>query len=167
MTDAPPVLDREHPDDGAVVEALIDRSFGPGRYVKTAERLREGRAPRLDLSFVARDAGAVVGCVRLYDIFVGNAPALLLGPFAVAPSHRSRGLGAALIRQACAAAKRDGHGVVLLVGDETYFAALGFEAAPAAGVVLPGPVDQKRVLALALKRGATDNLHGLVAAGRP
>lgn len=139
-------IDREDAADAAAVAGLIARAFGPGRFAKTAERLREGNHPALAL--VARDGPAVVGCVRLWPIRVGEVVALLLGPFAVEASHRDQGLGAELIEAACAQAKEDGWNHVLLVGDEPYYGRFGFTAAR--DVALPGPVDQRRVLARAL-----------------
>jgi predicted N-acetyltransferase YhbS len=53
---------------------------------------------------------------------------------------------------------------VLLVGDAPYFERVGFSAAPAKGVVMPGPVDQRRVLLKALREGGADGLTGLVSA---
>lgn len=154
-----PPLTLERPADGPAVDALIERAFGPGRYAKAAERLREGNAPLLDLSFVAREGRAIVGCVRMWPVRIGETPAVLLGPFAVDDACRSQGVGAALIARACAAARSAGHGVVVLVGDEPYFGPLGFSRAP--NVRMPGPVDQRRVLALALKAGAAEGLAGL------
>jgi predicted N-acetyltransferase YhbS len=155
-----PPLERERPADGPAVDGLIARAFGPGRYAKAAERLREGNAPLLDLSFVAREGGEIVGCVRLWPIRIGETPALLLGPFAVDEACRSQGLGAALIARACDAAQAAGHSLVLLVGDQPYFAPLGFSRA--ANVLMPGPVDPRRVLVRALRPGAADNLSGPV-----
>jgi predicted N-acetyltransferase YhbS len=163
-----PALTSERPQDGPAVDALIDRAFGPGRFVKAAERLREGRAPRHDLSFVAREGETVIGCVRLYDVVIGGTAALLLGPFAVDESSRGRGLGAALIRHACAVAEQAGHAVILLVGDEAFFAPLGFSATAARDIVMPGPVDTGRVLVLARPRSgdADGRLAGRVAVPR-
>lgn len=160
-----PVLKPERPEDLAVVDALIDRAFGPGRFVKTAERLREGNTPRHDLSLVAWAGGAAVGCVRMWPVHIGQTPAALLGPFAVDDAWRSRGLGAQLIEAACAAAGRAGLGLVLLVGDQLYFNKLGFEQVPPGAAVLPGPVDARRVLWRALKPGALDGVQGPVRAG--
>ena len=145
MSALPPLI-RERPDDAALVEGLIDRAFGPGRHAKTAERLREGRTPILALSFVAWADGRAVGCVRQWAITIGPVPALLLGPFAVDADYRARGLGAALIRRARAAASEAGRDTILLVGDAAYFGPLGFVAAADRGIVMPGPVDQGRVL---------------------
>ena len=157
-----PELINERPRDAALVDALIARAFGPGRFAKSAERLREGNRPLPDLSFVAWIGGTAVGCVRLWPVTISATPALLLGPFAVDAAHRSQGLGAALINRACETAAYAGHALVLLVGDEDYFAPLGFSAAD--GVVMPGPVDQRRVLVHALKEGADTGLSGRASA---
>ncbi len=141
---APIVIRSERPRDGPAVAALIDRAFGPGRFAKAAERLREGNAPNLGLCQVAWKAGAVVGCARVWPVRIGETDALLLGPFAVDPAERRAGLGARLVRAACHAASAAGVGPVILVGDLPYFAPLGFSAARE--VVLPGPVDRARVL---------------------
>jgi predicted N-acetyltransferase YhbS len=156
----------EQPADAPLVEALIDRAFGPGRYAKAAERLREGRRPLPALSIVAWSEGAVVGAVRQWPVTIGETPAILLGPFAVEEAWRRQGLGAALIGAAGDAAARAGHARILLVGDEPYFGPLGFAAAPARRIVLAGPVDQRRVLVRALRPGAADNLEGPVRPAR-
>jgi predicted N-acetyltransferase YhbS len=156
--DLPPILP-EQPNDAPAVAALIDRVFGPGRYAKAAERLREGNRPLNDLCFVARLDGAVVGCVRMWPIRIGDTAAVLLGPLAVDDARRSLGLGAALVRRACEAAAAAGHALVLLVGDEPYYGPLGFSRAPEA-VALPGPVDPARVLVNPLAPGAATDLGG-------
>jgi predicted N-acetyltransferase YhbS len=157
-----PPLAAERPEDAAAVERLVLRAFGPGRFAKAAERLREGRAPVLDLSVVAWDGGELVGSVRQWPVKVGETPAIFLGPIAVELDRRRHGLGAALIERACAAAAGAGHAVIVLVGDRPFFGPLGF--APAPGVIMPGPVDQTRVLARALLPGADVGLKGLVVA---
>ena len=157
-----PPLVAERPEDAAGVERLLLRAFGPGRFAKSAERLREGRRPAYELSFVAWEDGEIVGCVQQWTVRVGETPAILLGPFAVDPDFRSQGLGAALIEQACTAATEAGHGLIILVGDMPYFGRLGFT--PAANAVMPGPVDQRRVLVRALKPDADANSEGAVAA---
>jgi predicted N-acetyltransferase YhbS len=161
----PPVLRPERAADAPQVADLIERAFGPGRYAKTAERLRETNAPLLDISIVACAGRALVGCVQMWPIHIGQAPAVFLGPFAVDPAHRSAGLGAALIRAACAAAARAGHRAILLVGDEPYFGPLGFRRVPPGRIVLPGPVDPARVLMLELVEGAASALAGPVRPG--
>jgi len=138
-------IEAETPADAGGVEALVMAAFGPGRFAKTAERLREGSRPVA--GFVARQDGQVAGSVRLWPVRVGETPALFLGPIAVDRAARSEGLGAELV-QACVDRARDmGVGGVLLVGDRPYFERFGFLPAPQA--LLPGPVDPRRVLWLA------------------
>jgi predicted N-acetyltransferase YhbS len=158
-------LRRERPGDAALADGLIERAFGPGRYAKAAERLREGSSPVRELSFIAWRGERAVGCVRLWPIAIGETQALLLGPFAVEEAERSAGVGAALIARACEAAAVAGHKVVLLVGDLAYFGAMGF--ARTRDVRMPGPVDPGRVLACALTPGATDDLAGDVRNASP
>ncbi|HTX51452.1 MAG TPA: N-acetyltransferase [Caulobacteraceae bacterium] len=159
-----PRLARERPEDADAVAALVLRAFGPGRYAKAAERLREGGAPEYDLSFLAWDEDRLVGSVQLWRVTVGGRPAILLGPIAVEPAYRRNGLGGSLISRACVAATAAGHRLIVLVGDMPLFGPHGFT--PAAKVVMPGPVDQRRVLALALVPGAEAELEGAVAAAR-
>jgi predicted N-acetyltransferase YhbS len=144
--DALPPLVPEQIEDAHAVDTLIERAFGPGRYAKAAERLREHNRPLLDISFTAWCGNELVGCVRMWPIVIGDEPAVLLGPFAVEPDWRSRGLGAALIHQACHAAKAAGHALIFLVGDEPYFGPLGFQVVPRGRIQMPGPVDPARVM---------------------
>ena len=154
----------EQPRHVAAREALLDQAFGDARFAKTSERLREGRLPAQGLSFAALDGEEVVGTLRLWRIDAGGAPALLLGPLAVAESHRSLGLGGRLIRHALASAALRGHKAVLLVGDAPYYARFGFDAKLTAGLTLPGPVDAKRFLGLEIAPGALSAAQGMVVA---
>jgi predicted N-acetyltransferase YhbS len=157
-----PPIAAERPEDARLVEALVLRAFGPGRFAKAAERLREGRAPAYALSLTAWDGRRLIGCARQWTVTVGGAPAILFGPIAVDPAWRSHGLGAALTDRACDAAAAAGHALVVLVGDMPFFGPLGFQVAQ--GVTMPGPVDPRRVLTRALAEGAADGLQGLVRA---
>ena len=157
-----PRLSVERPEDVAQADALIARAFGPGRFVKTAERLREHNIPAGGLCFVAHAQGCVVGVVRQWPVLIGRTPALFLGPIAVDDAWRHHGLGGALVQRASDAAKAAGHRLILLVGDTPLFRRIGFEADPARRVMLPGPVDQRRVQVKALVPGADGGLEGLV-----
>lgn len=139
--DAPWRIEAETSADAAAVEALVLAAFGPGRFAKTAERLRERAG--VAAGFVARDGAEIIGSVRLWRITVGEAPALFLGPIAVASDSRKVGLGADLV-QACVDQAAQVGVDILLVGDMGYFERFGFAIAP--DVQLPGPVDRARVL---------------------
>ena len=147
----------------AAVTALIDRVFGPGRFAKVSERLREGNRLLADCSYVALRGGQPVGCVRMWPVTIGGETVAFLGPLAVDPDERSHGLGQTLVEHACDAARMTGWKAVLLVGDAPYFTRAGFSAAHTAGVTMPGPVDQRRVLLKALVEGGDQGLSGLVA----
>jgi predicted N-acetyltransferase YhbS len=151
--------------DAAARERLLDQALGAGRFAKTAERLREGRLPADKLSFVATDKGRIVGSVRLWTVSAGpRRPALLLGPLAVAESHRNQGIGASLMRHALGYARLHRHRAVLLVGDAPYYERFGFTAGKTRDLWLPGPVERERFLGCELVPGALDGAHGLVAA---
>lgn len=137
---------------GAEIEALLNRAFGPGRFAKVSERVREFADFAQDLSFCAVEAGKVVGVVRMWRVAAGEQPIVFLGPLAVEASERRAGLGAMLVERACEAAHAAGEAAVVLVGDLPYFQRVGFAVAP--DVALPGPVDPKRVLFRAFRRGA-------------
>jgi predicted N-acetyltransferase YhbS len=129
---------------GEAIEALLTRAFGPGRFAKVSERVREFADFAPELSFVALEDGAVLGSVRMWRVSAGDQPIVFLGPLAVEESERKHGLGALLVERACAAAQAAGEAAVVLVGDVPFFGRIGFDIAT--DMRLPGPVDPKRVL---------------------
>jgi predicted N-acetyltransferase YhbS len=149
-------------DDALAVERLHERTFGPGRYARSAYRIREGRGHVLDLSYTARIGTLLVGSVRLTPIYIGETPGLLLGPLTVEPPFRARGVGSALIERSLKDAKAVGHALVVLVGDEPLYSKFGFKRIPKGQVKLPGPVDPARLLVAELKAGAFDGVSGLI-----
>jgi predicted N-acetyltransferase YhbS len=150
------------PADLPQIEKLDERAFGPGRFTRTAYRLREGVGPVPALSFVARVGKFLVGANIMTPIACGGAPALLLGPLTVEPAFRSRGIGERLIRQSLEAARAQGHRLVILVGDEPYYRRFGFKRVPMGRILLPGPVDPARVLTCELVDGAFEGVRGPV-----
>jgi predicted N-acetyltransferase YhbS len=158
-------LRQERPADVEAREALLDDAFGDTRTRKTSQRLREGRLPVEGLSVIAANDRRVIGTARLWSVACASGqPALLLGPLAVAADCRNRGIGRALVRHAIAAARRLGHGAVILVGDAPYYSRFGFAAEKAARLKLPGPFERHRLLALELLPGALAGARGLVGA---
>lgn len=155
----------ERPDDAPLIDALIDRAFGPGRNAKAAERLREGNRLIPELSYTAWEGERLVGSVRLWPVRIGEDPVVFLGPIAVEADVRKHRIGQTLVERSCEAAAKAGWRAVLLVGDAPYFERAGFSAAPARDVVMPGPVDQRRVLLKALREGGADGIAGLVSRG--
>ena len=160
MTDLSLTILQETADDALAIERLHERTFGPGRYAKTAYRIREGAGHSLELSFAARIGTLLVGSVRLTPIRIGETKALLLGPLTVEPPFRERGIGQLLIDRALAEAKAKGHRLVVLVGDEPYYAKGGFRRIPKGRATMPGPVDPARLLVCELADGAFEGVTG-------
>ena len=152
----------ETPDDTPAIEHLNARTFGPGRFAKSAYRIREEVDHIPELSFTARVGTLLVGSVRLSPVVIGTTPALLLGPLTVEPPFRVRGIGQQLIERALAEAKGRGHRLVVLVGDEPYYGKAGFKRIPKGLVALPGPVDPARLLIAELAPGAFDGVSGMI-----
>jgi predicted N-acetyltransferase YhbS len=162
MTDLSLTILPETADDALPIERLHERTFGPGRYARTAYRIREGVNHTLDLSFTARIGTLLVGSVRLSPIRIGDTPALLLGPLTVEPPFRERGIGLSLLQRALEEAKAKGHRLVVLVGDEPYYARCGFKRIPKGAAVMPGPVDSNRLLVAELADGAFSGVSGAI-----
>ena len=148
--------------DALAIERLHERTFGPGRYARSAYRIREGRGHTLALSFTARIGTLLVGSVRLTPVCIGDTPALLLGPLTVEPPFRSRGVGGKLIQRALTEAKDRGQTLVVLVGDEPFYQKAGFQRIPKGLVKMPGPVDPSRLLVAELVPGAFAGVSGLI-----
>ena len=162
MTDLSLTILTETANDAQAIERLHDRTFGPGRFVLSAYRLREHVDHLLELSFTAWIGTLLVGSVRQLPIVIGETKALLLGPLTVEPPFRGRGVGRALLERALKDAREKGHRLVLLVGDETYYSRVGFKAVPKGRAIMPGPVDYSRLLVAELVDGAFDGVSGAI-----
>jgi predicted N-acetyltransferase YhbS len=162
MSDLSLTILPEKPNDANAIERLHERTFGPGRFVLSAYRLREHVDHLLELSFTARIGTLLVGSVRQLPICIGDTPALMLGPLTVEPPFRKRGVGRALLDRALEDAKKAGHRLVLLVGDETYYSRVGFKTVPKGRATMPGPVDYSRLLVAELVEGAFDGVSGTI-----
>lgn len=152
----------ERPADAAAREALLDAAFGPSRFTKTCERLREGRLAAEGLSFVATVGSTLVGTLRFWHVEAGDREALMLGPLAVSPAVRSLGIGRALMDHGLRRACKLGYAGVILVGDAPYYAPFGFSREHTLGLTLPGPVDDSRFLGLEFVPGAFRGAVGRV-----
>lgn len=170
---AVPTIRSARPEDRAAIAALNARAMGPGRFARTAYRVREegaagGFSPFCRVS-VVRENGCerLVAAVRFTPVAIGGKPgALLLGPLAVEPEFANRGHGRALAAAALADVRAAGIGLVVLVGDEPYYARLGFVRVPPGRICLPGPVDPRRLLAAELRDGALSDFSGALTAAR-
>jgi predicted N-acetyltransferase YhbS len=166
VTELSLVIRPELPIDADPIERLHERAFGPGRFARTASRLREGATSLTELSFTALVGTLLVGSVRMTPVLAGVEPALMLGPLTVEPAFEGRGIGGALMRRSIDTARERGHTLVLLVGDEPYYSRFGFRRVPNGQLELPGPVNPDRFLALSLEDGVLERAKGLVTPRR-
>jgi predicted N-acetyltransferase YhbS len=156
----------ETPGDDAALSQLAAEAFGPGRFARSAYRVREGVPPVASLALAGWRKGKLVGGIRFTAIGIGaQENALLLGPLVVAPSEKGNGYGRALVEAGLARAREEGFGLVLLVGDVPYYGRFGFvPVTPHGKIVLPGPVNPARLLALELEPGTLAPASGKVEA---
>jgi predicted N-acetyltransferase YhbS len=147
----------------AIIELINAEAFGPGRFAKAAARIREQGPHDRSLSFVCADDGETIASVRMTAVRAGGVDGHLLGPLAVRPSHKNRGIGRELVRIAIEAARRKGSEAVILVGDPPYYMPLGFEKVAYHSLTFPGPVDPGRVLVVPMGEDVHARLKGVIA----
>jgi len=147
----------------AAIELINEEAFGPGRHTRAAARIREQGPHDRSLSFICADDGETIASVRMTPVQAGSVKAHLLGPLAVRPSHKSRGIGRELVRIAVEAARRKGSEAIILVGDPPYYGPLGFEKVAYDALTFPGPVDPARVLVVPVAGDAHERLSGSIS----
>jgi predicted N-acetyltransferase YhbS len=160
-----PVVRPATPADDAFVEDLQAIAFGPGRFARTAFRVRERFPIDPSLSLISEVDGTPSGSVWMTPISVGGMKGYLLGPLATHPNFRKRGAGKLLAREVSqrALARGEGH-FVLLVGDQDYYCPLGWVPTTPGNIEFPGPVDTSRVLLLSDNPELAKTLTGKIAA---
>ena len=140
---------------------LCAETLGPGRFARTAYRLREQAEASTLWGFNAYKDDQLIGTISLTSLTIGGKEgASLLGPLLVAEDHRGKGLGLKLIEKALLSAKERGSKLVLLVGDVAYYEKAGFVNVPPQSITLPGPVDPNRLLAHEIKKGSLESFKG-------
>jgi predicted N-acetyltransferase YhbS len=153
------------PEDSAEIRALHARAFGPGRFARTAYRVREGTGELSPFCRVCLIGGRIIAAVRFTPVLIGDKDgALLLGPLAVDPDFANQGYGRGLVAEALEDARAAGIKLVVLVGDEPYYSRLGFRRIPRGQITMPGPVDPERLLALELLPGSLAEFSGRISA---
>ena len=153
------------PADLPAIVALQARAFSPGRFTRTAYRVREGAPDISPYCRVALMGDRLIAAVRMTSVNVGGLPGgVLLGPLAVEPDLAGRGYARRLVAEALDAARVGGEALVLLVGDMAYYGRLGFVPVPPGQIRLPGPFDPARLLASEIEAGALGKFRGMVAA---
>ena len=151
--------------DDALIHDLHEEAFGPGRFARTAYRIREASTQPPLIALTAWDNENLAGAIHFTPIKIGGQRGgLLLGPLAIAPVYKNKGCGLKLMRDGLERAGDMGFQLVMLVGDLPYYSRVGFGIAPPGRIILPGPVDPARLLLVELKSGALAEFSGIVAA---
>lgn len=145
MIEIVPETPEHHAD---AIEALYDKTFGPGHFAKTAERLREGNVSLPQLTRVALQDDKLIGVCRIWPIEIGEArdPAIFVGPVAIDPDFQGQRLGLSVTGEALEAAAKAGWEMAVIIGAPTYFGELGFDVASPGTLIFPGPQDQTRIM---------------------
>lgn len=136
-----------------MIEALLDRTFGPDRFARTAYRIREGTEWLEALSFAALDdQDMLVGTVQVWPVALTDPdgrpyPLLMVGPVAVLPEQQGGGFGKALMLATLEAIGDDNALPQVLIGDPDYYDRFfGFSASHTQSWHCPGPNDPTRLL---------------------
>ena len=159
------VTRRADAHDLQAISALHAHVFGPGRFARSAYRVREGTGAMSRFCRVADLNGRLVAAVRITQTTIGGvAGAALLGPVAVDPQFKGQGYGRKLVAEALDDMKAAGVRLVILVGDETYYGRFGFKPVAPGTITFPGPVNPQRILAAELADGMLANYRGVIAA---
>jgi predicted N-acetyltransferase YhbS len=151
--------------DDAFIEDLQATAFGPGRFARTAFRIRERFPIDRSLSLIAEVEGTPCGSVWMTPISIGGINGYMLGPLATHPNFRKLGAGKLLAREVTKRALARGEGqFVMLVGDRDYYCPLGWEPTTLGNIQFPGPVDPTRVLLFAEDKTLAQTISGPIAA---
>ncbi len=151
--------------DIPAVEALHEEAFGPGRFARTAYRIREAATQPPVIALTEWNEETLAGAIQFTAITIGGeGRAMLLGPLAIAPAYKNKGCGLQLMKDGLERAKSLGFRLVVLVGDLPYYQRVGFGIVPPGRILLPGPVDPARLLAVELAKDALHRFSGMVAA---
>jgi predicted N-acetyltransferase YhbS len=163
------IINPQTPNHTKAIETLLDKAFGSTRTSKRSYHFRRGVKDIPALRFVALAGNKLVGTIRFWPIAIDDPEtgqsieALILGPLGVSPNLQGRGIGAALIEHGIEVAREQGHKIVILVGDLTYYGRFGFSPAAAHQhhITMPGEQDH-RVLVRELSDDALIDVRGAI-----
>ncbi|RCL03754.1 MAG: hypothetical protein JSC161_000516 [Candidatus Tokpelaia sp. JSC161] len=144
------------------IENLHATAFGPARYTRAAHFIRHGGSHDRSISFIASAYQKIIASIRMTPIIIGFSKALLLGPIVVSSTYKNAGIGSTLINMALKAAEKKRHKLVILIGDEAYYRRFHFLHVHADQMIMPLPVNPKRLLGREFTPGALSKANGIV-----
>jgi len=156
----------ERREDYAAIAAVIRDAFGKVDEALLVERLRNEADYDQDLALVAVEGNEVFGHVFFSTVHVEQGDerttALALAPLAVRPDIQRRGVGSALVRRGLDGCVQQGHGVVIVLGEPTFYARFGFGPASRVGIQPPFAVPAAAFQVLEVRPGALGKVRGTV-----
>lgn len=153
----------QQPCDHAILTQLHEEAFGPGRFARTAYRVREGCRTEPELNLCLMMGAVAIGAIQFTPITIGKRDgALLLGPLVVSNGWKNQGWGLKLMLEGMTRGAKLGYRFVILVGDQPYYARAGFAVVPLGQIEMPGPVDPARLLYAELVPGSLGDYRGMV-----
>ncbi|MCU6482385.1 GNAT family N-acetyltransferase [Arthrobacter sp. A2-55] len=145
------MIRRERAPDRPEILALIEAAFPEGVEAHLLRELFAAREYIPELSLVAESPdGAVLGHVISTRAWIGDTPALGLGPLGVLPARQGRGVGSALVKASIGAANGLGEPAIVLLGSTEYYPRFGFVPADSVGIASPDPSWGSHFMALPL-----------------
>lgn len=130
------------PDDRPPIEVgLLDELRADPGWIPALSLVAVDDPADTDPGAVAdpADTGEIVGHVVCTRGYVGDQPALGLGPLAVRPDRQRAGVSSALMHAVLAAAEARDETLVALLGDPAYYRRFGLRPASDVGIAAPDP----------------------------
>lgn len=147
------VIRSEERRDFAAIREIHRLSFGGENEATLVEKIRGSRDYTPGLSLVADFEGRAVGHVLFSKIWIRppdpklpEEVALALAPLAVHPDFRNKGIGSELVTQGLKTCRQHGYGLVIVVGEQSYYSRFGFIPARPKGLEVPFPVPERAFL---------------------
>jgi len=153
----------EQPGDIQAVREVNERAFGQPQEADIVDRLRRNCTDLLSLVAVVDDQ--VVGYILFSPATVENDDRTVrgmgLGPMAVLPEHKRRGIGLELVRAGIARLADRRCPFVIVLGHAEYYPRFGFEPASRYGIRSEWAVPDEAFMILLLDKSAMAGISGL------
>lgn len=154
----------ERQADISTIERIQQLAFEQPSESELVKALRNKGAATLSL--VAETDGQLTGHILFSPVTIEGCEqsvrTLGLGPLAVLPTHRGKGIGSQLIRQGLEQCRLDGWQIVVLVGEPDYYSRFGFIPALPQGLKCEFNVPPEAWMVCELQNGALASTKGLV-----
>ncbi|MDT2571928.1 N-acetyltransferase [Enterococcus raffinosus] len=162
----------EEEKDYRIVEEITRDAFWnlylPGaeeHYVAHSLRKHPDFIP--ELTFVIELDGNIIGSIFYSHAKVVSPegteyPLISFGPVSIKPDYHRQGYGKMLIEHSIAEAKRLGYDAIVLGGFPYHYHPYGFIGTKKYNISMPDGKFYTGIMALPLKEGALDNVHGKI-----